>query len=124
MTRVSLKKSSVAELSTLYEEAAMMQWQALQDANAKAANIQYGRIEAIRRELRNRGREGESALLTLMGSNNPHVRAWAAAHVLEFDPKRAEAELEQLANGPPSMVRLDAEMTLKQWRAGKLSFEK
>lgn len=108
----------------MYEEAVTLQWQALQDANAKAANAQYKRIVAIWQELRSRSTEGQAALSALMASSNPHVRAWAAAHVLEFDPSRAEAELERLANGPPSIVRLDAEMTLKQWRASKLSFEK
>jgi hypothetical protein len=74
------------------------------------------------RELRARGEAGRAALVQLMGSGNPHVRAWAASHVLEFDPRAAEAELERLASGPPSIVRLDAEMTLKEWKAGHLKF--
>jgi hypothetical protein len=120
--RGHLEKASVAELSALYEEAATMQWQALQDANAKAANSQYKRIVSVWKELRGRGKDGQVALSRLMVSSNPHVRVWAASHVLEFDPGPAEAELERLASGPPSIVRLDAEMTLKQWRAGNLKF--
>ncbi len=58
----------------------------------------------------------------MMRMPNPHVRAWAASHVLEFDPEAAEAELTRLAKGPPSPVRLDAEMTLREWRAGRLKF--
>lgn len=122
--RGALKKNSIAELSAMYEEAATMQWQALQDSNSRAANTQHKRIMALWKELKDRGNEGQAALLALMASSHPHVRVWAAAHVLEFHPRQAEAELERLANGPPSMIRLDAEMTLKQWRAGKLSFEK
>ena len=101
----------------MYEEAATRQWQALQDANSKAANTQYKRIIALWKELKDRGSEGQAALLALMANSHPHVRVWAAAHVLEFHPGQAEAELERLANGPPSMIRLDAEMTLRQWRA-------
>jgi hypothetical protein len=121
--RGTLKKASVAELSSMYEEAATTQWQELQAANAKAANAQYKRVVSIWKELRSRGKEGQAALSMLMASSNPHVRVWAASHVLEFDPGPAEAELARLADGPPSIVRLDAEMTLKQWRAGKLKFE-
>jgi hypothetical protein len=106
----------------MYEEAVSMQWQALHAANAKAANAQYKRIVAVWKELRGRGRDGQEALLELMASSNPHVRGWAASHVLEFCPDRAEAELERLANGPPSLVRLDAEMRLSQWRTGRSHF--
>ncbi|CAM4522789.1 hypothetical protein COEX109129_40040 [Corallococcus exiguus] len=34
----------------------------------------------------------------------------------------AEAELERLALGPAGVVRLDAEMTLSEWRAGNMKF--
>lgn len=97
-----------------------MQTQALHDANAKAANIQYKKIVAIWQELRSRGQEGQDALLSLMAHGNPHVRGWAASHVLEFCPERAEAELERLASGKPGLARLDAEMTLSEWRKGTL----
>jgi hypothetical protein len=50
------------------------------------------------------------------------VQVWAASHVLEFAPADAEAMLERLARGAPGIARLDAEMTLKEWRAGNLTF--
>jgi HEAT repeat protein len=117
-----LKKASIHELEVMYEEAAALHGQASREGSHRVANAQHKRILAVWKELRERGETGRVALVRLMGSSNPHVRAWAASHVLEFDPRSAEAELERLANGPPSIVRLDAEMTLKEWRAGHLKF--
>jgi hypothetical protein len=116
------EKVSTRELSAIYEEAAALHGQGSREGAHRVANAQYKRIMATWRELRRRGDEGRAALLRLMSSSNPHVQVWAASHVLEFDPSPAEALLERLAGGPPSIVRLDAEMTLKEWRAGNLRF--
>lgn len=118
----SLAKASTEDLRAMYEEAAALHGQASREGAHRVANAQYKRIVTVWKELRSRGEAGQAALAQLMGSSNPHVRSWAASHVLEFAPRSAEAELERLANGPPSIVRLDAEMTLKEWRAGNLKF--
>jgi len=117
-----VKKASTRELSAMYEEAAALHGQASREGEYRVANAQYKRITAVWKELQGRGDEGRAALLQLMSSSNPHVQVWAASHVLEFAPGPAEALLERLAGGPPSVVRLDAEMTLKEWRAGNLKF--
>ena len=117
-----MEKASIDELRAMYEEAAARHGQASTEGNHRVANAQYKRIVAAWKALRAKGEEGRTRLVQLMGSSNPHVRVWAASHVLEFDPRSAEAELEQLAKGPPSVVRLDAEMTLREWRAGNLKF--
>ena len=122
MKHKPVEKASIDQLWAMYEEEAALHGQASREGEHRVANAQYKRIVAVWKELRSRGEAGRAALVRLMGSSNPHVRAWAASHVLEFDPRSAEAELERLANGPPSIVRLDAEMTLKEWRAGNLRF--
>jgi hypothetical protein len=118
----SIAKASTEDLRTLYEEAAALHGQASREGAHRTANAQYKRIVTVWKELRSRSEAGRVALMQLMGCSDPHVRCWAASHFLEFDPRSAEAELERLANGPPSIVRLDAEMTLKEWRAGNLKF--
>lgn len=120
--QMSSKEASIHELSAIYEDAAAIHGQATRDGNSRTANAQYKRIIVVWNELRRRGDDGRAALSRLMGSSNPHVRGWAASHVLEFEPEAAEPELTRLAQGPPSPVRLDAEMTLKEWRAGRLKF--
>ena len=37
-----------------------------------------------------------------------------------LDPQLARKTYEKLAKGPPGEVRFDAEMTLKEWKAGRL----
>ena len=122
MKRNAPKNASLRDLSAQYEEAAGLHGETSRTGNPRTANAQYKRIVAAWKELRGRGEEGCAVLLQLMANSNPHVRVWAASHVLEFDPGAAEAELERLASGPPSIARSDAEMTLKEWRAGNLTF--
>jgi hypothetical protein len=122
MKHESIKQASLLDLSAMYAEAAARHGFASQHGEHRVANAQYKRIVASWRELRRRGDEGREALRDLMNNSDPHVQAWAASHSLEFDPKCAEAVLERLANGPPGVVRHDAEMTLQQWRAGNLTF--
>lgn len=117
-----LKKVSVHELSALYEGAAVRHGEASQKGDHRTANAQYKRLLAAWKELRSRGDEGRAALLHLMDARNLHVQVWAASHVLEFAPEAAEARLERLAHEAPGLARLDAELTLKEWRAGNLTF--
>jgi hypothetical protein len=119
----SLSRASIQELKALYEDAASLHGQASVSGNHRTANAQYKRITTAWRELRRRGDEGRSTLTQLLQSGNPAVRGWAASHVLEFAPELAAAELERLASGPPGVTRLDAEMTLSEWRAGNLKFD-
>uniref|UniRef100_UPI000FFF3F36 DUF2019 domain-containing protein n=1 Tax=Corallococcus coralloides TaxID=184914 RepID=UPI000FFF3F36 len=101
-------------LVRIYTEAAELHGRASNDGDHRSANAQYSRLIAAWRELRAQGEDGRSALAALLQDSNLHVRLWAASHALEFAPVLAEAELERLAHGPASVVRLDAEMTLSE----------
>ncbi len=91
------------------------------DADPKEANRWAKQLHSHYELLRESeaGRRGISALLT---DPSPHVRVWAAAHPLAWDPKTAQRTLEELrdARGPCSF---DAEMALKEFGRGTLSFE-
>jgi hypothetical protein len=52
---------------------------------------------------------------------DPAVRCWVGAHALSFAPERAVAVLEALASAGRGPVRLAAEETLVEWRAGRLA---
>ena len=123
MMKNDLQKASIQQLSELYEEAATRYGQASEDADPRANNAQHRRISTIWKELKHRGEEGRDVALRLLTHANPHVRGWAAFHALEFAPERAIAELERLAREAPLWLKLDAEMTLKEFRAGRLSFK-
>jgi hypothetical protein len=120
MKHESVKQASVPELAAAFEKAAELHGQASIEGKHRAANAQYADLSAAARELRIRGEDGRSALTQLLRSSNPRVRLWAASQTLDFAPELAEAALEHLAQGPAGVVRLDAEMTLSEWRAGNL----
>lgn len=66
--------------------------------------------------------EGRAGIILLVSDDNPHVRVWAAAHSLEWDPAIARPALEALrdSNGPASFA---AKWTLKEYDEGNLSFD-
>lgn len=117
-----MKQASTHELASAFAKAADLHGQASVEGTHRAANAQYTKLSAVGRELRARGEDGRSALTALLQDSNPRVRLWAASHALDFAPALAEAELERLAHGPAGVTRLDAEMTLSEWRAGNLKF--
>jgi hypothetical protein len=82
----------------------------------------YDRIAAIYRELRRRGPEAQNQLLSLLDHADPGVRGWVGAHALEFAPHLGEPALMALVCVQDSLVSFSAEMTLREWRAGRLEF--
>ncbi len=66
--------------------------------------------------------EGRAAIATLMNDPSPHVKCWAAAHCLQWEPSIAKSTLQelQIAKGPCSFT---AEMTLQEFGKGRLTFD-
>lgn len=86
------------------------------------ANEAYQLVTNIVRELRRRGVEAQRALRPLLENGDLNVCVMAASHALEFAPSDGEGALERIAGGPRGVARLNAEMTLLQWRKGALRF--
>ena len=63
---------------------------------------------------------GEKFFTSLLTHDMPHVVSKAAFNLIPFNPKLARKTYEALAKGPPGEVRINAEMTLKEWKAGRL----
>jgi hypothetical protein len=70
--------------------------------------------------------EGRTGIATLMHDPNPYVASAAATHSLLWTPDSATAALEGIeeAEDVPWQVRVNAKQTLKDWRAGTLSFDR
>lgn len=66
--------------------------------------------------------EGREAISALMDDGNPGVRLWAAAHSLFWKPDRARAVLKRLA-AEGGLLGFTAEMTLREFDAGRLTFD-
>lgn len=112
-------------MSTASTEALVSEYRELAARHGRAktsrvANAAAKKLATIYRELRERGER--SSLVPLLGDADPWVRCWAAAHALEFSPDEGVAVLEALAAGAPGALRANATMTLREWRAGRLTF--
>jgi hypothetical protein len=87
----------------------------------KVANKWQRKMHECYKKLRETplGREG---IIGLMKDPSPHVRCWAGAHSLQWEPNEAKSTLEALwkSGGPCSF---DAEITLEEFSKGNLSFD-
>lgn len=66
--------------------------------------------------------DGREAIARLMADSDPNVRLWAASHSLFWKPDDARRVLEQIA-ACGGLLAFDAEMVLKQFDAGRLTFD-
>lgn len=110
--------ATLAELTRAYRQAAIEHAGASASGRHRVANRNYDILEAIQAELRSRGPAGEAELLGMLEDERPEVRLAAASHALASSAARAEAVLQELAAGPPSPLRLSADMLLRQRRTG------
>ena len=121
MKTADVTKSDIATLVAAYRTAAVEQGAATESGDYRKANRHHDVIAVVYRELRRRGRDAQCQLLPLLDDMDVHVRAWAAAHALEFAPERGESVLRRLA-ARAGAVGLNAQMTLTEWSKGALTF--
>jgi hypothetical protein len=74
-----------------YVEASAAHGRATVEGDSKSANDAHDRLAAVYRELRDEGQR--ERLLPLLNHADVAVRAWAAAHALEFAPDQGERVL-------------------------------
>lgn len=123
MVRTNMAGLATEALVEKYAAAAAKHGEAIEAGNPRVANRNADTIAAIYRELRKRGLEAQRQLLPLLTRPEPGIRGWAGAHALEFSPPEGERILTELASVKASLVGFSAEMTLKQWRLGRLRFD-
>lgn len=104
-------------LST-YEELAIA-WDL--EKNARKANGIYDRIHAIALQLRS-SEEGRHGLENLLSHPNRGVRLKAAGDCLAWDSEAAIKALEGLI-APRGTHSLSAEMTIREYQAGRMRFD-
>jgi len=111
----------VVQLLERFREAARDYGIAMQGGDAKSANLSQRRIGEAYKKLRGY-REGRATLLEWLASEDLAVRYMAAVYTLDSAPAEGERVLEEIAKGPPSPLRMLAQVSLRQWRAGLLQF--
>lgn len=91
-------------------------------SDTKAQNTAARKMQACYRILC-ATEEGKAGLIGLMSDSDPGVRLSAAARCLQWVPEQAESALEALRRTNTFPISFEAEMTLEQYRKGRLSFD-
>lgn len=88
--------------------------------DALATNRAYNKIILALKELRRTSDGGEGFLSSLLQNEDLSIVSWAASYLLDFKPEKARQALDRVVKEGPPLIAFDAEMTLKEWRAGRL----
>lgn len=116
-----MKKTQPRTDEELYVSAAVDLQVARDERDSKKGNKAFDRMmQAARRIRANEDDGGESFFSSLLENEAPHVVISAAFNLIPLNGELARKALLALANGPPGEVRFNAEMTLKEWDAGRL----
>ncbi|MBW3536590.1 MAG: DUF2019 domain-containing protein [Actinobacteria bacterium] len=116
-----MEKKTSAELATEYGKTAQAWGRAMEASRPSRANAQFDELARLYRELKRRGRDALANLLPLLDDEEPYVRFAAAAWLLEAFPEEAVPCLERLSL-LRSLVGVEAERTLGEWRSGRMTF--
>ncbi|MET0360576.1 MAG: DUF2019 domain-containing protein [Sphingobium sp.] len=84
------------------------------------ANRAHDKLIKTYHELRATPDQGRAYFSSLLTNPNPSVACWAASFVLWFDEPAARATLTKVADSEERLIGFSAEMTLKEWDAGRL----
>lgn len=119
--KIAIKDQTDEALIETYRSAASAQGRASSSGDYRAANRAHDVLASAYRTLRARGPDSQAKLLQLIRDPDVGVRTWVAAHALEFSPEMGEPVLMDLA-AQPGVAGFNAQMTLREWRAGRLRF--
>lgn len=103
-----------------YVRAAERHGKSTDRGDSKSANRAHDQIMEVLHELRAMPDRGEAVLLDLANHQSDWVRVWASTHLLPLAEAQALTTLEKLATTATGFVGFNAEMVLKEWRAGHL----
>lgn len=111
-----------SEVSLLdqYASAAIAQGKSIQNADSVEGNAQFDLQLRLLKEIDSSTNLGRRALVSLLTHEDMWVRESAATHLLGVEEHVAIKVLEEVANSS-GIVAFNAEMVLKEWRAGNLN---
>jgi HEAT repeats len=122
-----MSQKTVNRLLQDYIDAAILHGEASARGNYKVANKQYTNLTRIYKRFEKDKITANNLLGELLQHENTSVRIWAAAHALglKIETEKAVKTLEEASrDNSVGILRLNAEMTLKEWNErGTLSFK-
>ena len=111
---------NVEEALRLFEENSIKQAQTLEIGNYKLGNKCFDNIMKCLSCLYKQGKL--DLLEPFLSHENAGVRETAAYAYLYVCPQKGEDVLSEIANGNYGFLSINAEMTLKEWKEGRLKF--
>ena len=108
-----------AAIGEAYAMAAIAHGAATDRGDHKKANAAHRKVMEALEKIRASSDRVLSVLTGLLVHDDPHVRCWAATHLLPLDEDAATTTLCRLTSEPP-FAGLDAKMVLREWKAGRL----
>jgi hypothetical protein len=112
------EKSAISDALNSYVLAATKFGETRRVRDFRAGN-KFADMLALQGTALRNSEDGQAALKSLLNHHDEAVRSWAAKDCLFFAPNLAIPVLEDLAK-VPGLRSFAAEMTLKEWRAGRL----
>lgn len=116
-----MKKTPAITPEEAYLKAAVELEHARNAYDHKKGNKAFDRLMRAAKEIRLTHQDGgEKFFTSLLAHDMPHVVSKAAFNLIPFNPKLARATYERLAKDGEGEIGFNAEMTLKEWKAGNL----
>lgn len=112
--------NSIEEAIRLFEENSVKQAKTMETGDYKVGNLCFDNKIKCLSYLYEHGKL--ELLEKYLSHENVGVRETAAYAFLSFCPQKGEEILSEIANGDYGFHTITAEMTLKEWKDGKLTF--
>lgn len=109
------------KLLTDFINAAIKRETALECGNAKIANKKYAEMDRIRKQWMEEPEGLPELLEPLLNHESDAVRLSAAFTLLRFIPERCECVMAEIASKSGDTA-FESEITLREWKNGRLKF--
>jgi hypothetical protein len=106
-----------------FVEAAQEHGRGIIEGEPRITNRAYDRVVSAIRDLRKTPDRGEGFLLGLLDKEDLSVVRAAATYLLPLREVEAAQALDRVAKDGLPLIAFGAEMTLEEWRAGRLKLD-
>ena len=113
----------MTEVEDRFVDAARKHGLGTREGNPRMTNKAYDDLIVALREIRRTPDKGVAFLIGQLNNDDASVVTWAGLYLLPFREKEASHALERVASQGIPRMSFDADMTLKEWRAGRLEVE-
>jgi Domain of unknown function (DUF2019) len=111
------------QLTKLFEELCILQYEQVQEMKSKEANETFDKIYKLAVRARSLDDKGAEMLSGLIGHPNDNVKLKAAFLLLPLNSNAGLNALRRLANSKVQWISTNAEISAQEWKAGRLDVD-